>query len=118
MRVMRRLWNEEIGAVVSAEIMLVATTLVIGVIVGLKSVRDSVVSELADVAQAMTVANQSFFTQGWNSSTWGNGMNNGWNGGAFGSNGFTDSGMGGMGGMGGGMNGCISVCAGAWGESS
>jgi hypothetical protein len=55
-----RLWKEETGAIVSAEIMLVATILVIGVVVGLKSVRDSVVTELADVAQAIGNVNQSY----------------------------------------------------------
>src|ERR1041385_5639749 len=59
-----RLWKEEAGAIVSAEIMLVATILVIGVIVGLKSVRDSVVTELADVAQAIANINQSFSFSG------------------------------------------------------
>jgi hypothetical protein len=56
----RRLWNEEAGAIVSAEIMLIASILVIGVIVGLKSVRDSVVTELADVAQALANVDQSY----------------------------------------------------------
>ena len=56
----RRLWLEETGAIVSAEIMMVATILVIGMIVGLKSVRDSVVSELADVAQALGNIDQSY----------------------------------------------------------
>ena len=55
-----RLWKEEAGAIVSAELMLVATILVIGMIVGLKSVRDSVVTELADVAQAIANVNQSY----------------------------------------------------------
>lgn len=55
-----RLWNEEAGAIISAEIMLVATILVLGVIVGLKSVRDSVVTELADVGQAVSNINQSY----------------------------------------------------------
>jgi hypothetical protein len=55
---------EETGAIVSAEIMLVATILVIGVIVGLKSVRDSVVTELADVAQAFANVNQSYSYSG------------------------------------------------------
>jgi hypothetical protein len=57
---LRKFWNEETGAIVSAEIMLVATILVIGVVVGLKSVRDSVVTELADVAQAIGNVNQSY----------------------------------------------------------
>jgi len=60
----KRLWNEEVGAIVSAEIMLVATILVIGAIVGLKSVRDSVVTELADVAQALGNVNQSYSYSG------------------------------------------------------
>ena len=61
---LKRLWNEEVGAIVSAEIVLVATILVIGVIVGLKSVRDSVVTELADVAQAIGNVNQSYSYSG------------------------------------------------------
>ena len=61
---LRKFWSEETGAIVSAEIMLVATILVIGVIVGLKSVRDSVVTELADVAQAIANVNQSYSYSG------------------------------------------------------
>ncbi|MBL8826775.1 MAG: hypothetical protein JNM18_07290 [Planctomycetaceae bacterium] len=60
----RRLWKEEAGAIVSAEIMLIASILVIGVIVGLKSVRDSVVTELADVAQALANVDQSYSYSG------------------------------------------------------
>jgi hypothetical protein len=59
-----RLWNEDAGAIVSAEIMLVGSILVLGVIVGLKSVRDSVVTELADVAQAIANVNQSYCFSG------------------------------------------------------
>jgi Flp pilus assembly pilin Flp len=55
-----RLWKEEAGAIVSAEIVLIMTILVIGMIVGLKSVRDSVVTELADVAQAFANLDQSY----------------------------------------------------------
>jgi hypothetical protein len=62
--VFHRLWAEQTGAIVSAEVMLAASILVIGVIVGLKSVRDSVVTELADVAQAIANVNQSFHFSG------------------------------------------------------
>lgn len=62
--VMQQLWSEEVGAIVSAEIMLVASILVIGVIVGLKSVRDSVVTELADLAQALANVDQSYSYSG------------------------------------------------------
>ena len=61
---LKRFWSEEAGAIVSAEIMLVATILVIGMIVGLKSVRDSVVTELADVAQAFANVSQSYSYSG------------------------------------------------------
>jgi len=64
MRMFLRLWNEETGAIVSAEVMLVASILVVGVIAGLASLRDSVVTELADVAQAVANVNQSFSFSG------------------------------------------------------
>ncbi len=57
---LKKLWNDEVGAIVSAEIVLVATILVIGMVVGLKSVRDAVVTELADVAQAIANIDQSY----------------------------------------------------------
>ena len=60
MKTMLRLWNEDVGAIISAEIMLVASILVIGMVVGLTSLRDSVVTELADVAQALAQVNQSY----------------------------------------------------------
>ena len=60
MKTMSRLWNEDVGAIISAEIMLVASILVIGMVVGLSSLRDSVVTELADVAQALAQVNQSY----------------------------------------------------------
>lgn len=103
----KRFWKEEQGAVVSAEIMLIATVLVIGVLIGLKSVRDSVVSELADVAQAFSQVNQRFTLSGWNS--WGNQHGRNWGGNAW------DSGD-----DWGGSNqtaGCIHVLAGAMSES-
>jgi len=64
MKRLLRLWHEESGAIISAEIILVASILVIGVVVGLKSVRDSVVTELADVAQAIANVNQSYSYSG------------------------------------------------------
>ena len=57
---LKKLWNDEVGAVVSAELVMVATILGIGMIVGLTSVRNAVVTELADVAQAVANLNQSY----------------------------------------------------------
>jgi hypothetical protein len=57
---LNKIWNDEAGAIVSAEIVLVATILVIGMVVGLKSVRDAVVTELADVGQAISDLDQTY----------------------------------------------------------
>ena len=60
MKVLHRLWADEAGFVVSMELVLVATILVIGMVVGLVTVRDAVVQELADVAGAIASVSQSY----------------------------------------------------------
>jgi hypothetical protein len=57
---MRNLWKDEAGFIVSAELVLVATILVIGLIVGMVSLRNQVVQELVDVGQAIGSLSQSF----------------------------------------------------------
>ena len=64
MRILQQLWNDELGVVVSAELILVLTILVIGMIVGLTSLRDQVVQELGDVAAAISQVNQSYSISG------------------------------------------------------
>lgn len=60
MKMLRRIWKDEAGFVVSTELVLIATILVIGMVVGLATVRNSVVQELGDVAKAIGNINQSF----------------------------------------------------------
>jgi hypothetical protein len=60
MNLMNRLWTDEAGFVISFELMLVATILVIGMIVGLSTIREQLVQELADVAGAISEVNQSY----------------------------------------------------------
>ena len=60
MRLLRRLWNDEAGFVVSSELVLVATLLVIGLIVGLTSLRNQVVQELADTGAAIGMFAQGY----------------------------------------------------------
>jgi Flp pilus assembly pilin Flp len=55
-----RLWRDEAGFVVSTELILIATIVVIGLITGLTTVRDAVVHELADVADAVSEVDQSY----------------------------------------------------------
>ncbi|HWL09866.1 MAG TPA: hypothetical protein VNQ76_15780 [Planctomicrobium sp.] len=56
----RQLLNDEAGFIVSAELVLVSTILVIGLIVGLSQVQYAVVEELNDVARAIGNLNQSY----------------------------------------------------------
>ena len=56
----KQLFNDEAGFIVSAELVLVATLLVIGMIVGLSEVQHAVVQELNDVADAVGAVNQSY----------------------------------------------------------
>ena len=64
MKLIRKLWNDETGFVVSAELIMIATIAVIGLMVGLSSVRDGVTSELSDVAGTVQEANQSYSIDG------------------------------------------------------
>ncbi len=61
---MRKLFNDEAGFVVSAELVLVLTIAVLGMVVGLASVRDSLTEELNDVSAAFGAVNQSFTIRG------------------------------------------------------
>ncbi len=60
----RQLLNDEAGFIVSAELVLVATIVVLGLIVGLSQVQHAVVEELNDVAHAIGSLNQSFYYTG------------------------------------------------------
>ena len=64
----RQLLNDEAGFIVSAELVLVATILVIGLIVGLSEVQHAVVSELNDVADAIGELNQCYSYSGFSKS--------------------------------------------------
>jgi len=58
------LWNDEAGFVVSAELVLIATLLVIGMIVGLSEIQHAVVAEMNDVGDAFGQLNQSYMYSG------------------------------------------------------
>lgn len=60
MKTLAQLWNDEAGFIVSSELVLIATIVVIGLIAGLAGVRDSIVGELADVGAGIGEVEQSF----------------------------------------------------------
>ncbi|WP_437191896.1 hypothetical protein [Planctomicrobium sp. SH527] len=55
---------DECGFLVSAELVILSTTLVLGLIVGLAAIRDAIGGELADLAQAFRGLDQSYYTTG------------------------------------------------------
>jgi hypothetical protein len=55
-----RLWSEEDGVIVSSELVLFSTVVVIGMLVGLQTVRDAVTRELGDFAMSIGTINQSY----------------------------------------------------------
>ncbi len=61
---MKKLWKDEGGAVVSAELILIITIVVIGLVVGLKEVQAAVIEELNDVAAAIGSVDQSYSWDG------------------------------------------------------
>ncbi len=60
----KTLWNDENGFIVSAELVLIATILIVGLVVGLAEVSHAVNNELEDVASAFGSMNQSFYVKG------------------------------------------------------
>ena len=59
-----QLLKDEAGFIISAELVLVATILVIGLIVGLSEVQHAIVNELNDVGDAIGQVNQSYAYSG------------------------------------------------------
>lgn len=59
-----QLWNQQDGAIITMELLFIATLLIIGSIAGLSSLRDSIVTEFADLAQAFANFNQSYSFSG------------------------------------------------------
>src|SRR5262245_30491998 len=59
-QMMLKLWNDDCGALIATEWVFVATILVLGIITGLVAVRQAVISELTEFANAVLSLNQSF----------------------------------------------------------
>lgn len=60
LRILIALWNDDAGFIVSAELILIATILIIGLVVGLVELQASILHELNDVGEAIGSLNQSF----------------------------------------------------------
>ncbi len=65
----KKFWNDEAGAVITTELVLVNTILVMGAITGLTTLRDAIVTEMADCAAAIGGLDQSYVIPGIEAST-------------------------------------------------
>ncbi len=69
----KRFWSDEAGVVISAELVLILTVTVLGILVGLVEVRNAIVGELSDLGLAFSHLNQSYAFAGMsNWKGWGN----------------------------------------------
>jgi hypothetical protein len=68
---LRKLWNDEMGVVISAELVLVLTIAVLAMIVGLSEVAVAVNTELNDVSNAIGALRQSYTYTGFHSDDFG-----------------------------------------------
>jgi Flp pilus assembly pilin Flp len=60
MKLLAKLWADEAGFIISAEMCLIATIVVIGLIVGLCTLRNQIVQELIAVGEAIGSLNTSY----------------------------------------------------------
>jgi hypothetical protein len=63
-KLMLKLWEDDRGAIIALEFLFLATILVIGIVVGLTSVRDSINVELAELGNALLALSQGFIISG------------------------------------------------------
>lgn len=64
MRLLHRFWQDERGVIATTDLVLLATIVVLGLIVGLVEYRNQVVQEFADLGQAVGHLNQSYTYEG------------------------------------------------------
>jgi len=61
---LRTLWNDDFGAIISAELVLVLTITVLSMMVGLHELASGVIHELADVSESIGHLDQSYVLSG------------------------------------------------------
>jgi len=59
-QMMRKLWNDDQGALIATEWLFIATIMVIGLVIGLVYIRNAVTSKLSEFAQAIMYIDVSY----------------------------------------------------------
>ena len=63
-RMLRKLWADDRGAVMASELLFLYTMLVVGTVSGLTAMRQAMVSEMVETANSMMALNQSYSFSG------------------------------------------------------
>ncbi len=63
-RMLRKLWNDDRGAVMASELLFLYTMLVVGTVSGLTAMRQAMVSEMVETANSLLALNQSYSFSG------------------------------------------------------
>lgn len=61
---LKAIWRDDTGFLVSSELLLIVTILVLGLLVGIAAVRNSVVTEFTDLAAGIGALDQSYSFRG------------------------------------------------------
>jgi hypothetical protein len=61
---LKQLWNDDAGYIISTEMLLIFVILVLGLIAGLGNLRMAIVNELTESAQALLALNQGYTISG------------------------------------------------------
>jgi Flp pilus assembly pilin Flp len=59
-----KLWQDDGGAIIAAEYLFIATILIIGIIIGLASIRDALNTEFAELSNAFLALSQGYVLSG------------------------------------------------------
>lgn len=60
MEMLKRLWADDAGFIVSTELVFIATIVVLSMVVGLKKISSQVLAEMSDIANAIGYLNQGY----------------------------------------------------------
>jgi hypothetical protein len=63
-RILRKLWADDRGAVMASELLFLYTMLVVGTVSGLTAMRQAMVSEMVETANSILALNQSYSFSG------------------------------------------------------
>ena len=61
---MRSLWTDESGSIITSELVLVSTILVMGLVSSLTAMRDGLIAEMTDLTASMSALDQSYVIGG------------------------------------------------------